>query len=237
MSAKEHKFQFQFSTNTHRELARFMFATYLLLVASWFLLVPRFGIDGLLSAWLLTEFIQVLYIMRLNTASSPTTRRSTASTPIRLTLASLAILAATVAVLPRTAHLPLYQQGAIAIAAGIAILTLDIPLFNLLPLVPNLRILYTAVLADPTAFSPLHYCFTAARPTVLLHPQIVDRIRNKSRLQLRCHPHKLAARHHLVQDELRLIRRQVHSLSSRIVRTIPSNTSSVNVNPSASQAP
>ena len=142
MSAKEHKFQFQFSTNTHRELARFMFATYLLLVASWFLLVPRFGIDGLLSAWLLTEFIQVLYIMRLNTRFFAHHQALDRKYPIRLTLASLAILAATVAVLPRTAHLPLYQQGAIAIAAGIAILTLDIPLFNLLPLVPNLRILY-----------------------------------------------------------------------------------------------
>jgi len=60
MSAKEHKFQFQFSTNTHRELARFMFGTYLALVAAWFVLVPRFGITGLLWAWFVVELLQVL---------------------------------------------------------------------------------------------------------------------------------------------------------------------------------
>ena len=141
MSSKEHKFQFQFSTNTHRELARFMFATYLLLVAAWFVLVPRFGIEGLLSAWLLIEFIQVLYIMHLNTRFFAHHQILDRKYPIRLMVFSLAILAAGAAVLPRTAHFALYQQAAIAVAIGVAILTLDLPLFKLLPLLPTIRTL------------------------------------------------------------------------------------------------
>ena len=66
MSAKEHKFQFQFSTNTHRELARFMFGSYLALVVVWIILVPQFGIMGLLWGWFAVELAQVLFIMRLN---------------------------------------------------------------------------------------------------------------------------------------------------------------------------
>jgi O-antigen/teichoic acid export membrane protein len=149
MSAKEHKFQFQFSTNTHRELARFMFATYLLLVASWFLLVPRFGITGLLWAWFTAELTQVLYIMRLNHRFFAHHQTLDIKYPLRLTLLSLAALAATFATLPSTAHLPLLEQAALAIAVGLAILALDIPLFHLVPVWSTLRTLLQKRLARP----------------------------------------------------------------------------------------
>jgi O-antigen/teichoic acid export membrane protein len=139
MSAKEHKFQFQFSTNTHQELARFMFATYLVLVAAWFYLVPRFGIDGLLAAWLVAEVLQVLYIMRLNNRFFAHHEVLDVKYPIRLTLLSLVALGGTLFALPRTAQLPLAVQAALAIGAGVALLGLDVPLFGLIPVWGKLR--------------------------------------------------------------------------------------------------
>jgi O-antigen/teichoic acid export membrane protein len=139
MSAKEHKFQFQFSTNTHQELARFMFGTYLLLVAAWFFLVPRFGIDGLLAGWLAAEVMQVLYIMRLNKRFFAHHEVLDVKYPIRLTLLSLLVLAGTMFALPRTAQLPLLTQAVLAIGVGAALLGLDVPLFGLIPVWGKLR--------------------------------------------------------------------------------------------------
>jgi O-antigen/teichoic acid export membrane protein len=139
MSAKEHKFQFQFSTNTHHELARFMFGTYVGLVAAWFFLIPRFGIDGLLWAWFTVELLQVLYIMRLNTRFFAHHEVLNHRYPIRMTALSVAFLAATLAILPRTALLPLAEQAALAIGVGLVLLGLDVPLFGLVPVWGKLR--------------------------------------------------------------------------------------------------
>ncbi len=139
MSAKEHKYQFQVSTNTHRELARFMFGTYLGLVAAWWFLVPRFGINGVLWAWFAAELMQVLFIMRLNSKFFAHHEVLEAKYPIRLTLLSLAFLAATLALLPRTVALPLVEQAGLAIAVGFVLLALDVPLFGLIPVWGKLR--------------------------------------------------------------------------------------------------
>jgi O-antigen/teichoic acid export membrane protein len=149
MSAKEHKFLFQFSTNTHQELARFMFATYLLLVAGWFFLVPRFGIDGLLAGWLVAEVIQVLYIMRLNNRFFAHHEVLDVKYPIRLTLLSLLVLGGTLFALPRTTQLPLLTQAALAIGVGVALLGLDVPLFGLIPVWGKLRGVLERRLARP----------------------------------------------------------------------------------------
>jgi O-antigen/teichoic acid export membrane protein len=139
MSAKEHKFQFQFSTNTHRELARFMFGTYLCLVGSWWFLTPRYGINGVLWAWFTTEFIQVLFIMHLNAKFFAHHEKLDVKYPIRLLLLSVVLLAATLRWLPQSALLPLIPQAAIAIGVGALILGLDFPLFGLVPVVGKLR--------------------------------------------------------------------------------------------------
>ncbi len=139
MSAKEHKFQFQFSTNTHRELARFMFGTYVALVATWWVAIPRFGVLGLLWGWFAVELLQVLYIMRLNVKFFAHHEALDARYPVRLTLLSLALLAATVAALPHSSRFPLIPQGLLAVGVGLAILGLDIPLFNLVPLWGTVR--------------------------------------------------------------------------------------------------
>ena len=150
MSAKEHKFQFQFSTNTHQELGRFMFGSYLVLVAAWFVVVPRFGITGLLWGWFVIEVLQVLYIMRLNTRFFAHHEVLDAKYPVRMTILSLVFLAGTIFVLPRTALLALPLQTVIAVGVGLVLLALDIPLFGLIPVIGKLRGLVQKRLARAT---------------------------------------------------------------------------------------
>jgi O-antigen/teichoic acid export membrane protein len=66
ISVREHKSQFQVSTNEHHEMARNAFFSYLLMIiVSWFL-VPHFGLPGFLWTWLATEVVQAVYILHLN---------------------------------------------------------------------------------------------------------------------------------------------------------------------------
>lgn len=66
MATKEHKHQFQFATNCHQEMARILFGTYVAMLAVSFVLVPRFGLVGFLSCWLVTEAVQTIAIVKLN---------------------------------------------------------------------------------------------------------------------------------------------------------------------------
>jgi len=133
MSAKEHKLVFQFCTNTHRELARFMFAIYLVLVAAWFYLVPHYGIYGLMWGWFAAELSQVLYLIWLNAKFFASHQVLELKYPVRMALLSVALLAGALAMLPKSAHLGLPEQSAIAIAVGLLLLGLDVPLFGLVP--------------------------------------------------------------------------------------------------------
>lgn len=66
LSAKEHKFQFQFSTNTHERLARLLFFSYIALVAVTVPMVHWYGMLGFLYSWLAVELFQVIRIVGLN---------------------------------------------------------------------------------------------------------------------------------------------------------------------------
>lgn len=66
LSAKEHKFQFQFSTNTHEELARIMFSSYIALAVLSVPMVRWQGMNGFLYTWLAVELYQFVRIVRLN---------------------------------------------------------------------------------------------------------------------------------------------------------------------------
>jgi O-antigen/teichoic acid export membrane protein len=140
MSAKEHKYQFQFSTNTHRELARFTFGSYVALVLSWMVLIPRFGVVGLLWGWFAAELAQVLYIMHLNAKFFADHETLSVRYPIRMAALSIASIAAAMYALPFTAALRLPQQVVLAVAVGILILALDIPMFGLVPVWGSVRL-------------------------------------------------------------------------------------------------
>lgn len=66
LSAKEHKFQFQFSTNTHEQLARIMFFSYVALVVLSVPMVHWLGMLGFLYTWLAVEIFQIVRIIDLN---------------------------------------------------------------------------------------------------------------------------------------------------------------------------
>jgi O-antigen/teichoic acid export membrane protein len=66
MGIKEHKYQFQTSTNQHAPLARMMFWSYLCMVAAAVPGIHLFGVMGFLIPWFVTEVVQVLFILRLN---------------------------------------------------------------------------------------------------------------------------------------------------------------------------
>jgi O-antigen/teichoic acid export membrane protein len=66
LCVKEHKFQFQFSTNTHERLAKVMFFGYLAMSAVSLVMIRRFGLNGFLLTWLVTEIVQTAAIMEMN---------------------------------------------------------------------------------------------------------------------------------------------------------------------------
>jgi O-antigen/teichoic acid export membrane protein len=66
MGIKEHRYQFQTSTNHHTALAHMTFWTYLAMVAIEVPGIHLFGVMGFLVPWFITEVVQVLFILRLN---------------------------------------------------------------------------------------------------------------------------------------------------------------------------
>jgi len=66
LTAKGHKFQFQFSTNTHEQLARIMFFSYVTLAVVAVPMVHWLGMLGFLYLWLAVELFQIIRIVQLN---------------------------------------------------------------------------------------------------------------------------------------------------------------------------
>jgi len=93
MGIKEHKYQFQTSTNQHTELARLMFWSYLAMVAAAVPGIYFFGAIGFLVLWFTTEVVQVFFILRLNQRLFIQTSRIDFSPVYKLfALMSLAVL-------------------------------------------------------------------------------------------------------------------------------------------------
>lgn len=71
MGIKEHKYQFQSSSNEHERLSRFILGAYSLMLIAGGLLMKPFGIFGFMMAWLAAEVAQTGYILRLNVQLFP----------------------------------------------------------------------------------------------------------------------------------------------------------------------
>ena len=71
MGIKEHKYQFQSSSNEHERLSRFTLGAYTAMLVAAALLMKPFGIEGLMYAWLAAELAQTIYIVRLNVQMFP----------------------------------------------------------------------------------------------------------------------------------------------------------------------
>ncbi len=66
MGIKEHKYQFQTSSNEHTSLAKLMLWSYVVMIGLAIPGIRYFGMLGFLGLWFTTEMIQVLAILRLN---------------------------------------------------------------------------------------------------------------------------------------------------------------------------
>ena len=89
MAIKEHKTQFQQSSNRHQRLAVFALGAYVVMSGLAAILLPRFGIASLLIVWLCVEAAQAAYLLYLNKQLFPPELHISSAPVIR----SIAILA------------------------------------------------------------------------------------------------------------------------------------------------
>jgi hypothetical protein len=120
VSLKEHKFQFQFSTNTHAELARTMFFSYVAMVLISVVTIHFAGVDGFLWTWLVVESLQVVRLISMNRRLFANAQPIKTGAILRLVLLCGAGLLAAVALLPHSSTLSLPTQTAFA-AIGSAV--------------------------------------------------------------------------------------------------------------------
>ncbi len=130
ISLKEHKYQFQFSTNTHEELARVMFFSYLGMILVSVGAVHLFGIVGFLWTWLAVEILQVARIVRLNMKLFAQFERLELKYLRRLSAICLCSLLLSLALLERTASFPILWQAALSLLSAIILTAFSWPLFG-----------------------------------------------------------------------------------------------------------
>jgi len=118
ISLKEHKYQFQFSTNTHIELAKVMFSSYLAMAIVSIGTIYYTGVTGFLWTWLAVEVFQTVRLVRMN--EKLFAHIETLDTIYITRLASICTvgLILAFAALTRTSTLPLITQAAIATVAA-----------------------------------------------------------------------------------------------------------------------
>ena len=133
ISLKEHKFQFQFSTNTHEELAKIMFGSYIAMTVVSVAVVPLLGVVGFLWTWLLAEVFQMVLIMRLNIklfASIDPLEPLELTFLHRLVGVCVPALLIALLLLRKTTTYHLAWQVAIAVGSGVVIAGVAWPLFG-----------------------------------------------------------------------------------------------------------
>jgi hypothetical protein len=102
MGIKEHKYQFQSSSNEHERLSRFTLAAYAAMLVIGGLLMKPFGIFGFMLTWLAAEVAQTAYILRLNVELFPA--------DVKISMAPVARLAAVLSVAFGLAAWPVFES-------------------------------------------------------------------------------------------------------------------------------
>ena len=120
LAIKEHKTQFQQSSNEHEELSRVGIVAYSIMLVISFFAMQAFGLQGFLFTWLACEMIQTAYIVHLNVKLFPAEMHISISPVLRL-FAFMAV-AFGLAIWPTfaDAHWPLWLD--VTVAAGLTLL-------------------------------------------------------------------------------------------------------------------
>ncbi|MGH9615814.1 MAG: hypothetical protein ACRD28_03660, partial [Acidobacteriaceae bacterium] len=142
LSAKEHKFQFQFSTNTHERLARIMFFSYIVLVLVAIPMVHWLGMLGFLYSWLAIELYQVVRIIGLNRKLFAHTGQHVLRYVYRLAGIGAIGLCGAGMVLARTHFLLYRMQFATGFGFSVAIAIVSFFLFNMQEIVKKLYTMF-----------------------------------------------------------------------------------------------
>ncbi len=138
LSVKEHKFQFQFATNTHESLARIMFFSYVALVGIAIPMIHWLGMIGFLLAWLTVEMFQVLRILRLNQDLFAHTGEHTLKYVYRLAGISIVGLIVSGILLRQTFTTSYWMQLAVSVGISFAVGGVAFALFDMRPLARQL---------------------------------------------------------------------------------------------------
>lgn len=149
ISLKEHKFQFQFSTNTHEELSKIMFFSYIAMTVISVAVVPWTGVVGFLWTWLGTEIFQMIFIMRLNIKLFASIEPLEMTFLRRLVGICIPALIAAVLLLQRTAAFHLLWQVAIAIGSGAIIAGIGWQLFGVRDVIQRIKGQFSGRFARP----------------------------------------------------------------------------------------
>lgn len=118
MCLKEHKFQFQFSTNTHVEVGRIMFISYLVMSAAMSAVVRHYGINGFLLVMLATEIVQTMCILNLNRKLLAHIKDFSVTYVLKLVGLTGVMLAVCATLLPQRAHQGYWEQTAVALCVS-----------------------------------------------------------------------------------------------------------------------
>ena len=128
---KEHKYQFQISINQHAEMARFLFFTYLAMIACMVPAVRWFGIQGFLALWLATEISQIIYIVALNKRLFKKFSVLEMAPLHRIAAVLLFGMAACWWIAKAMGHQPLAVQVAVTILFTVVLFVVEYPIFGL----------------------------------------------------------------------------------------------------------
>jgi O-antigen/teichoic acid export membrane protein len=130
LAIKEHKYQFQFSTNKVESIAWQTLAAYGTVCVLSYPLMQRFGIQGYLVTWLVSEMLQLFYLLHLNDRLFAGQARLDHK-PVYLMLSILAVCAALVYwPMHHLLAIPYVLQGAVATATTLVLGVICYKLFE-----------------------------------------------------------------------------------------------------------
>jgi O-antigen/teichoic acid export membrane protein len=125
ISLKEHKTQFQFSTNVHTEMARIVFFSYVAMGVVSIGTIHFAGVEGFLWTWLAVELLQTTRLVTLNNKLFKHVEEIDTVYITRLVGLCLVSLFAAAAALPHTSLQPLWVQAIVAtlVAAVVGVIS------------------------------------------------------------------------------------------------------------------
>lgn len=139
ISLKEHKTQFQFSTNTHVEMARLVFFSYVAMIVVSLATIHAFGAVGFLWTWFAAELAQTVQLVVLNGRLFAHVEKLEIGYILRLAVLCIAGLGAAAITLPHTALLALPMQAAIGAATAVLVALLAWLLFRIREVAANMK--------------------------------------------------------------------------------------------------